>query len=99
MSDKTDDFSWEGKNVVLMSGTTHYWMGRCVGEDLFHFYLKESGWIPYIGRHNEVFRTGKPCNDTEYEPHNPDAIWAIPKQGTIISEWLFPLWLGPLPSA
>jgi|GEM_PF-5920935 len=85
-------FNFVGKNVIVMTGTTHYWMGKCVHEDIFHYYLTHSCWIAFVGRHNEVMNSGKMCRDTECEPHPDDMVWAVPRQGTTIGIWNFPLW-------
>jgi hypothetical protein len=41
-----------GDKVLVMTPTTHYWMGRIVEMDLWSITLDDAAWIPQIGRHH-----------------------------------------------
>jgi hypothetical protein len=82
--------------VLGMSPTAHYWMGILIGMDIFNYSFAMVSWIPNIGRHNVVLQSGKPDKNTEIEPHDPLSTTYIPRAGTVIIEWPFPLWDTPV---
>jgi hypothetical protein len=80
------------KHVLIMSGTTHYWMGELIDEDAWHYHLDKAAWVECIGRHHQVLATGKPDSNTEVEPHPDGMITRIPRAGSVVIDWPYPLW-------
>ncbi|MBT8428292.1 MAG: hypothetical protein KJN79_00120 [Gammaproteobacteria bacterium] len=85
-------WTWIGKNALIMTLTTHYWMGRIVGIDEFSIYLEDAAWVFDVGRHHKVLASGKPDDHTAVEPHPDGAITALPRAGSVIIEWKHELW-------
>lgn len=83
---------WESKNVLVMSPTTHYWLGRCESIDDTHIHLSGAAWVSDIGRHHKVLETGNPDERTQVEPHPDGVITSIPLHGTVIIGWPHDLW-------
>ena len=81
-----------GDNVLVMTPTTHYWMGHIVEMDLWSITLDDAAWIPQIGRHHEVLSSGLPDESTEIEPHPPGMLTAVPRAGSVVILWPHPLW-------
>jgi hypothetical protein len=81
--------------VLAMTPTAHYWMGILTGMDIFNYTLCLSSWIPNIGRHHIVLQGGEPDGNTEIEPHHQDVRIHLPRAGTVMMEWNFPLWDEP----
>lgn len=85
----------EGAKILILTNTSHYWMGCIIGIDAFCIYLDHASWIPEIGRHHQVLKTGLPDDDTEIEPHPNGMVTAVPRIGSVIMEWPYELWSKP----
>lgn len=78
---------YKGKAVIVMTPTTHYWIGILRGYDAFSIYLRPCAWIPNVGRHNEVLGSGKPDERTEVEPHPLNKLTAVTRPGSMWMAW------------
>ena len=81
-----------GKNVLCLSQTSHYWLGRVTSVDATHLYLEDASWIADLGRHHAALGTGKPDDHAEVEPHPDGSVMAVPIQGTVVIDWRHDLW-------
>ncbi len=77
----------EGNKILALVNATNYWLGEIVELTAFEVVLRNASWVPDLGRHHEAIQKG---TLNEVEPHG-DAITSIPRQGTIIMDWLHDL--------
>jgi len=81
-----------GRNVLVLSATAHYWLGRVEAIDETHIHLSSAAWIANIGRYHSVLASGQPDASTEVEPHPEGVITSVPLQGSAIIDWPHELW-------
>lgn len=75
-----------GKNYLVMTPTTHYWVGELVAVSPLQISLTKSSWIPQIGRHHKAFEDGA---FEEWECHPREAVLRLPgiASGSVVLDW------------
>ena len=81
-----------GSNMLVITPTAHYWLGRVEAVDETHIHLSSAAWIADIGRHHSVLASGQPDANTEVEPHPAGVITSVPLQGSVLIDWPHDLW-------